>query len=286
MFRINLRRLFALGIALFPGIQAFGLEFSRNESTPDDAILLWPGGAPGAMGDEPVDKPNITVYLPPKDKANGAAVLICPGGGYGGLAVEHEGKQIAHWLNSNGLAGIILRYRLGPRYHHPAPMQDAHRAMRIVRSRATEWNVDPQRVGVIGFSAGGHLASAISTHFDAGDPEASDPIERQSCRPDFAILCYPVITMTEPWMHKGSKRNLLGDAPDPKLAENLSNDRQVTDHTPPTFLFHTSDDGGVPVQWPGAIPPCRAGRSCARRGCGYAACFRPRPVHRPHRNPT
>ncbi len=248
MFRIDLRRLLVVGIALFPGMQTLGLEFSKNENTPENAILLWPAGAPGAIGDEPADKPNITVCLPSKDKANGTAVLICPGGGYQGLAVDHEGKQIARWLNSNGVAGVILRYRLGPRYHHPAPLQDAQRAMRLVRSRAADWKIDPKRVGIIGFSAGGHLASTASTHFDAGNPEASDPIERQSCRPDFAILCYPVITMTEPWMHKDSRQKLLGDTPDPRLAENLSNDKQVTDQTPPTFLFHTSDDAGVPVQ--------------------------------------
>jgi acetyl esterase/lipase len=214
----------------------------------DNVIFLWPGAAPGAVGDEPADKPSITVFPAPADKANGAALMICPGGGYGGLAVDHEGKAIADWMNSVGVTAFVLRYRLGPRYHHPAPLQDVQRAIRIVRTRAAEWKLDPKRIGVIGFSAGGHLASSVSTHFDAGDPAAQDPVDQQSCRPDFAILCYPVITMTEPWMHKGSKRNLLGEDPDPKLADSLSSDKQITAQTPPTFLFHTADDAGVPVE--------------------------------------
>jgi acetyl esterase/lipase len=227
---------------------ACGVEVSTNQSIPENAILLWPNGAPGAVGDEPRDKPNLTVYAAPKDKANGAALVICPGGGYGGLAVDHEGKQIAEWANSLGMTAFVLRYRLGTRYHHPAPLRDVQRAIRIVRTRAADWQIDPKRVGVIGFSAGGHLASTVSTHFDSGDPAAADPVERANCRPDFAILCYPVITMSEPWMHKGSQKNLLGDDPDPKLLDDLSNDKRVTDQTPPTFIFHTSDDSGVPVE--------------------------------------
>lgn len=208
-------------------------------------LLLWPNGAPGAIGQEDRDKPAITVQLPAAEKATGAAVLVCPGGGYGGLAVDHEGKQIAKWLTDRGIAAVVLKYRLGPRYHHPAPLQDAQRALRTVRARAKEWKVDPKRIGIWGFSAGGHLASTAGTHFDEGKPGADDPIERASCRPDFMILCYPVISMEEPYVHKGSRKNLLGEQPDPKLIENLSNDKQVTAKTPPTFLFHTNADSGV-----------------------------------------
>lgn len=208
--------------------------------------LLWPKSAPGAVGSEERDKPSLTVYLPPADKANGTAVVVCPGGGYGALAVGHEGKDPAEWLNRHGIAAFVLRYRLGPRYRHPAPMQDAQRAMRIVRSRAKEWNLNPKRIGIWGFSAGGHLASTIATHFDDGKPDADDPIDRASCRPDFAILCYPVITLKPPVTHGGSRRNLLGDKPDEALVASLCNDEQVTEKTPPTFLFHTSEDTAVP----------------------------------------
>lgn len=211
-------------------------------------VLLWPGGAPDAVGEEPADKPSITPYLPPKDKACGAAVVICPGGGYGGLAVDHEGKQVAEWLNSLGIAGFVLRYRLCPRYRHPIPLLDAQRAIRMVRARAKEWNIDSNRIGIMGFSAGGHLASTAGTRFDAGDSTATDPVERAGCRPDFLILGYPVITFTESFRHEGSMRRLLGEAPDPKLLESLSNEKQVTPKTPPTFLFHTDADAGVPAE--------------------------------------
>jgi acetyl esterase/lipase len=210
--------------------------------------LLWPKGVPGALGTEERDKPSLTIYLPPADKANGAAVVVCPGGGYGALAVGHEGKDPAEWLNRHGIAAFVLRYRLGPRYRHPAPMQDAQRAMRIVRGRAKEWNLDPKRIGIWGFSAGGHLASTVATHFDDGKRDADDPIERVSCRPDFAILCYPVITMRPPFTHGGSRRNLLGDKPDEALVTSLCNDEQVTEKTPPTFLFHTNEDTAVPPE--------------------------------------
>lgn len=209
--------------------------------------LLWPKGAPGAVGDEAADKPTLTIHLPPADKATGTAVVICPGGGYGHLAVDHEGKQIAEWLNSMGVAGFILQYRIAPRYHHPAPLQDAQRAIRTVRARATEWKIDPTRIGMIGFSAGGHLTSTAGTHFDEGQGDSDDPIERVGCRPDFLILCYPVISFGE-FRHSGSMKNLLGEKPDPALVENLSNEKQVTAQTPPTFLFHTSDDAGVPAE--------------------------------------
>lgn len=209
---------------------------------------LWPDGAPGALGDEAVDRPKITVYLAPKDKATGAAVVICPGGGYRVVAADHEGKQVAEWLNSLGVSAFVLQYRLGERYRHPAPLQDAQRAIRMVRSRAKEWGVLPGRVGILGFSAGGHLASTAATHFDDGQPGAADPVERESSRPDFAVLCYPVISLYDPPAHSGSRRNLLGEPADSALVELLSSERQVTPRTPPTFLWSTADDTAVPVE--------------------------------------
>ena len=210
--------------------------------------LLWPGGAPGAIGNEDSDKPTLSVYLPPASSVTGMGVVVCPGGGYQMLAMDHEGKQIAEWLNSMGIAAFVLKYRLGPRYHHPAPLLDAQRALRMVRSRAAEFHVASNQIGVWGFSAGGHLASTLATHFDSGDPKAADPIDRLSCRPDFAILAYPVISFTTEYVHRGSRENLLGKNPDPKLVELLSNEKQVTKDTPPTFLFHTDADDGVPPE--------------------------------------
>lgn len=210
--------------------------------------LLWPSGAPGALGDADSDKPAVTIYLPPADRANGAGVVIFPGGGYGHLSIDKEGKQIAEWLNARGVAGFVLRYRLGPRYRHPIELGDAQRALRLVRVRAAEFRLSPDRIGVWGFSAGGHLASTLGTHFDAGKPEAADPIERVSCRPAFLILAYPVVTLLDPYAHKGSRRNLLGDNFDPALVSSLSNETQVTAQTPPAFLFHTDADNGVPAE--------------------------------------
>jgi acetyl esterase/lipase len=177
--------------------------------------LLWPDGVPGAVGTEAVDKPKITVYLAPADRATGAAVVVCPGGGYRVVAADHEGRQIAEWLNSLGVSAFVLQYRLGERYRHPAPLQDAQRAIRMVRSRAKVWRVDPKRVGILGFSAGGHLASTAATHFDDGRPDAADPIEREGSRPDFAVLCYAVISLVDPVAHAGSRRFLLGDTAPP-----------------------------------------------------------------------
>lgn len=210
--------------------------------------LLWPNGAPGALGEADSDKPSITICLAPEGKASGAAVVVYPGGGYGVLAMDHEGKQIAEWLNAHGIAAFIVKYRLGPRYHHPIELGDAQRAIRTVRARAPEFRIAPDRIGIWGFSAGGHLASTAGTHFDSGNPDAPDPIDRVSCRPDFMILCYPVVSFTTDYAHKGSRRNLLGDSPDPKLMEYLSNEKQVTPQTPPTFLFHTDADKGVPAE--------------------------------------
>ena len=207
--------------------------------------LLWPNGAPGALGTDDGDKPSITPYL--AKSPNGTAVVVCPGGGYGALAMDHEGVQIAKWLNSLGISAFVLKYRLGPKYHHPAMIHDAQRAVRTVRSRAAAMHIQPDRIGIWGFSAGGHLASTAATHFDSGDPEAADPIDRAGSRPDFAILAYPVISLGE-FAHVGSRNNLLGKNPDPKLVEDLSNDQRVTPQTPPTFLFHTTADAAVPVE--------------------------------------
>jgi acetyl esterase/lipase len=209
---------------------------------------LWPDGAPGALGNADVDKPTITPYLVPAERGTGTAVVVCPGGGYVNLAMDHEGDQIARWLNSIGVTAFVLKYRLGPRYHHPIELGDAQRAVRTVRANAEQFRVRPNRVGIMGFSAGGHLASTAATHFDAGNPASADAIERASSRPDFAVLCYPVISFTTPYVHRGSMRALLGDNPDPKLVENLSNELQVTPQTPPTFLFHTNSDTVVPPE--------------------------------------
>jgi acetyl esterase/lipase len=210
--------------------------------------LLWPAGAPGAKGDQPEDKPSLTVYLPSGVKSHGVGVVVCPGGGYGRLAMGHEGQDVAAWLNSIGVSAFVLKYRLAPRYQHPAPSQDALRAVRLVRTRAAEWGLDPGRVGILGFSAGGHLASTVGTHFDRGDPNAEDPLDRASSRPDFMVLGYPVISFTEPFTHVGSRNNLLGKDPDPALVKSLSNETQVTSETPPTFMMHTNGDTGVPPE--------------------------------------
>jgi acetyl esterase/lipase len=210
-------------------------------------MRLWPGAAPGALGQDSVDIPTIALYRPSAATANGAAIVICPGGSYAMLA-DHEGHTIAVWLNSIGVTAAVLKYRLGPRYHYPAQLQDVARAIRTVRARATEWGIDPNRIGIMGFSAGGHLASTIATHFDAGDSAATDPIERMSSRPDVAVLAYPVISMTDGITHVGSRRNLLGDTPTPEVVAELSNEKHVTAQTPPTFLFHTANDPVVPVE--------------------------------------
>lgn len=224
----------------------FGLSALSIKANPETPIVVWPGGAPGSLGNEPGDIPTLTPYLPQKEKATGAAVIVCPGGGYTHLA-DHEGAPVAEWLSSLGVTAFVLKYRVGPRYHHPAPLQDAARAIRIVRSRAGEWGLDPGRIGILGFSAGGHLASTAGTHFDSGKADASDAVERVNSRPNLMILIYPVITMREN-THSGSKKNLLGDTPSAELVALLSNDEQVTKDTPPTFLVHTQTDTAVPVE--------------------------------------
>ena len=209
---------------------------------------LWKGQAPGAQRTEDRDIPTLTAYLPRAATPGMTAVIVCPGGGYGALAMNHEGRQVANYLNSLGIVAFVLKYRLGPRYHHPIEIGDAQRALRTVRSHAAEWRIAPDRIGIMGFSAGGHLASTASTHFEAGKADAPDAIDRVSSRPDFAILGYPVISLVEPWTHQGSKKNLLGDNPDPALAKSLSGENAVTAQTPPTFIFHTNGDTGVPAE--------------------------------------
>ena len=214
-----------------------------------DTLLLWPNGAPDALGDAPHDQPMLIRYPAPKEIATGAAVVVCPGGGYRMLAMNHEGHQIARWLNSFGVSAYLVTYRLGKDgYRHPVPMHDGQRALRTVRANATPWQIDPSRVGVLGFSAGGHLASTLGTHFDAGNAEASDPIDQVSSRPDFMVLLYPVISFTETYQHAGSRKMLLGEDANPALVASLSNETQVKDDTPPTFLVHTSEDTSVPPQ--------------------------------------
>ncbi|HET9321935.1 MAG TPA: alpha/beta hydrolase [Bryobacteraceae bacterium] len=231
---------------ILPTILAAALAHAQHAPAPK-VELLWPNGAPGALGNDESDHPNLTVYLP-QVKGVQSGVVVCPGGGYGMLAVDHEGKQIAEWLNARGVAAFVLRYRLGPRYHHPVELGDAQRALRLVRYRAAEYGIAADRIGIWGFSAGGHLASTAGTHFDSGLPGASEAIDRTSSRPDFMVLCYPVISFITPYAHRGSMRNLLGDDPDPQLAASLSNETQVTPQTPPTFLFHTNSDSGVPAE--------------------------------------
>jgi acetyl esterase/lipase len=209
---------------------------------------LWPQGAPGAKGTTAADTPTVETFLPAAGKANGAAVVICPGGGYGGHAYLKEGTAVAQWMNTLGVAAFVLKYRLGPTYRHPIEMGDAQRALRWVRSNAARFAVDTTRVGILGFSAGGHLAATASTHYDNGNPSASDPVDRHPCRPAFSILIYPVITMDLTFTHMGSRNNLLGPSPSQALVDDLSNEKQVTAKTPPAFLVHTRDDNVVPVK--------------------------------------
>jgi acetyl esterase/lipase len=207
---------------------------------------LWDTGAPGALGATDADTPTLTIYR--ARSPVGTGIVVAPGGGYAALAMDHEGRQIAAFFNAMGVSAFVLKYRLGPRYHHPIQLGDAQRALRIVRSRADEFGASADRIGMMGFSAGGHLTATAGTHFDSGKPDSPDLVERVSSRPDFLILGYPVISFDPAVAHKGSLRNLLGDNPDPALVESLSNEQQVTSQTPPTFLFHTTADAGVPVE--------------------------------------
>ena len=213
----------------------------------NDAIPLWPDGAPGALGHSTNDIPTLTPYLPDGTNTTGAAMVICPGGGYAHLA-PHEGNDYALWLNQHGVTCFVLKYRLGSSgYHHPAMLNDAARAVRWVRAHTDEYKIDTHRVGIMGSSAGGHLASTLMTHFDSGDTNSADVVERQSSRPDLGILCYAVISLGE-FAHKGSRNNLLGTNAPPELVKLLSNELQVTPETPPCFLWTTFEDQAVPME--------------------------------------
>lgn len=212
------------------------------------SLPLWPAGSvPGSKGTNDVDLPTLTTYPAARTSPAQPAMVILPGGGYGGLA-GHEGRDYALYLNREGIHGFVLKYRLGSHgYRHPAMLQDAGRAVRWVRAHAAEWGVDPHRIGIMGSSAGGHLASTLLTHHDAGDPKAADPVDRLSSRPDLGVLCYAVISMG-PFSHAGSRRNLLGDQPAAESIEDLSNENRVTTNTPPVFLWSLRDDAAVPIE--------------------------------------
>jgi acetyl esterase/lipase len=210
-------------------------------------IPLWSGPAPQSHGTAPADIPEITPFLVDDPLSPTPAIVICPGGAYGFLAIDTEGYNEARWFQAHGVSAFVLKYRLPTAgYRHPVPLLDAQRAIRLVRSRADGWKIDAEKVGIMGFSAGGHLASTLETHFDSGDPGASDPVDQLGCRPDFAVLVYPVISMKDGLTHPGSKANLLGPNPDPALVANLSNETQVTSNTPPTLLIIVDDDTVVP----------------------------------------
>lgn len=225
------------------------LSFAAVDALAPQTLPLWEGKAPHAVGNSAADKPSLTVFR--AAKPNGTAAVVCPGGGYGFLADDHEGKQVAEFLNGLGITAFVLKYRIvqkdRPGPLHPAPLTDAQRAIRLVRAKAKDFGIDPDRIGVMGFSAGGHLASTAGTHFDKGLTEG-DAIDRTSCRPDFLILAYPVISMEPGVTHNGSRVNLIGAKPDAKLIEHYSNEKQVTKETPPTFIFQTSADTAVPAE--------------------------------------
>ena len=210
-------------------------------------IPLWENEAPGALGTADSDRPTLTIFRAYRP-TSATGVIVAPGGGYVNLAMDHEGRQIASWFNAMGVTAFVLKYRLGPKYHHPTELGDAQRAIRLVRSRATDFGVAADRIGMMGFSAGGHLAATAGTHFDNGNSAAADPIERAGSRPDFLILAYPVISFDPTIAHAGSVRSLIGENPPAELIQELSNELHVTERTPPTFLFHTSNDPAVPVE--------------------------------------
>lgn len=235
----NLRVAFAAVILLASPV------WSQVEMT--KAISLWQNGAPGALGTNDSDIPTVTPYLPHPTNATGAAMVICPGGAYVGLA-PHEGHDYALFLAQHGITCFVLKYRLGSNgYRHPAMLDDATRAMRWVRAHADQYRIDKHRVGIMGSSAGGHLASTVMTHYDAGDKNAADVIEQQNSRPDVGILCYPVITMGK-FTSEFTREKLLGEKPSGKLVEELSNELQVTTNTPPCFLWTVFEDKGVPIE--------------------------------------
>lgn len=227
---------------------SLSLALSPVQAAPE-TVPLWPQGAPGAKGTQPEDIPRLDIYRPAA-KPCGAAMVVCPGGGYGGLAADHEGRQIAQFYNSLGVTAFVLHYRLGSRgYHHPIEVNDAKRALRWVRSRAADLGIDRNRIGITGFSAGGHLASSAATLFDDGDPGAADAVDRVSSRPDVCVLGYPVITMANDFTHRGSRANLLGpDKDNDELAAKVSSQNNVTPRTPTSFIFQTDEDSAVPAE--------------------------------------
>ena len=234
----------AAAAAAQPGVRmSGGYPWPSNLPTP---IQLWPNGAPGALGSSEEDTPTIAAFIPASNPTK-TAVVIAPGGGYVHLSMVKEGSDVAAWLNAHGVAAFVLRYRLGPKYHNPIELNDAQRAIRTVRAEAAQYGIAPDHIGMWGFSAGGHLTASTGTMFDAGNPAAADPIDRQSSRPDFLILAYPVITMEDPYVHKGSRQYLLGNAPTQADMDALSPELHVTAQTPPTFIFQTMDDPVVPV---------------------------------------
>ena len=251
-------------IKLIPAILLLNILIINSYSQ-TASLKLWPDGIPGSIKNESfAEKPSLTngevswivnvsdpelyVFLPPAEKTTGTAVLICPGGGYAGLAIAHEGYAIAKWLNENGIAGIILKYRIPSdlimKDKSVGPLQDAQEAMRVIRRKATEWKINPHMIGVIGFSAGGHLASTLSTHFD----EKVYDSDNTSARPDFSILIYPVISFDASFTHSGSRTNLIGANPSEEAVKHFSNELQINEKTPPAFLVHSADDDVVPVK--------------------------------------
>lgn len=236
-----------LGISMAE--KANAQHMSQQDTSAEPRVMrLWEGAAPGAQGDAEEDHPTLTLYAVSEEKELRPAVIVIPGGGYQWLATNHEGRQVANWLNAMRITAFVLKYRLGPKYHHPVELWDAQRAIRMVRARATEFGVIPDKIGILGFSAGGHLASTAETRFDAGNSSAPDPIDRVSSRPDFAILAYPVISFVAGYAHTGSRDNLLGKNASPELAKELSSEFHVTPQTPPTFLWSSSTDDVVPPE--------------------------------------
>lgn len=236
------RFMFAITVAAL--LCSFALSAQSSKAPEPETILLWPEGAPGALGDADQDKPELTIFLPPKEKRTGACVIVCPGGGYYNIMMDYEGEEMARWLNSIGVAGVVLKYRLVKHgYHHPSWLQDAQRAISHVRSKAQDWGIKPDRIGIGGFSAGGHLSSTTGVHYKDRSYEPKDDIDKISCRPDFMILVYPSIT-TRNWSEK-HKRHVHGDNTKADLLEYLSTDLHVTSETPPAFLVHGDNDAMV-----------------------------------------
>jgi acetyl esterase/lipase len=239
-------------------------------SEPTDRFPLWPGDAPEIANADPSEIPMLTAFVP-SAAAPTAAIIVCPGGGYQ-MRADHEGAPIAEWLASLGIAAFVVDYRVAPN-RHPIPLQDAQRAIRHVRHHAATWNVDPDRIGIIGFSAGGHLAATTGTHWDAGNPSASDPVRRASSRPDVMVLCYPVISLMQA-CHRGSVVNLLGQEATLEERRMLSAELNVTPQTPPAFIWHTADDAAVDVD-----NALMMGSALRRHGVDFALHVFPTGVH-------